>query len=251
MINVLKNFSEKFYFVQAEEDTAAIFFVQPYQPFKSFPKDKLSVDAYYLCSNKVYFRLKEIAIALTAQSFEAKANPDFNFKKLLLKTGEFIEGKNTLLYYKEYGSRFAIGCVSVKAKIDGEEKPPLSCLNCGKCVSACPTGAITKEGFLRNRCIRELMNHEEISAEIAKKIGNRIYGCDTCQRVCPLNKQEEVLPPQELLDFLDIDNMIESAKSGKKALKTLSNYIGENYNRPQRILRLAEIAKANRDGEKE
>lgn len=67
--------------------------------------------------------------------------------------------------------------------------PEMACLSCGRCSRACPGGALTKDGLDARRCLSYLtIEHRgELSEEIAQTLGNRIYGCDTCAEVCPVN----------------------------------------------------------------
>jgi len=71
-----------------------------------------------------------------------------------------------------------------------QPKQPDHCGNCIACIKACPTDAIVDGRMVdANRCISYLTieNKGAIPVEFRKKIGNRIYGCDDCQLVCPIN----------------------------------------------------------------
>ena len=68
--------------------------------------------------------------------------------------------------------------------------PPADCASCGRCVAACPTGAIGPDGLIdARRCISYLtVEHEgAIAAELASKFDGQVVGCDICQQVCPHN----------------------------------------------------------------
>ncbi len=242
---------ERIIAVPSGEGKAALFFLVPYAPFKEFPGGKLSVDAYYLASNAAYRRAKELAEELRGRGIPAEANPKLDYKRLLAGTGEFVIGKNTLLYFGDLGSRFAVGCVEAEMDLPpASEFAARNCGGCGACASACPTGAISEGEFAPERCIRSLMDRTENDVETVKKFGNRLFGCDICQRVCPLNRGETVDPPPGLLEFLDVENVILCAEKGRKALSPLAELIGENYVRPKRILRAALWAKSNMDPNK-
>ena len=100
-------------------------------------------------------------------------------------------GLNRTLIIPGRGSYFFLGVLAVNIALEGEHSTmPTSCGECKRCLIACPTGALTREGIDCRRCLSYLtIEHRgEIPDEYGKKMGRRIYGCDTCQRVCPHNR---------------------------------------------------------------
>jgi len=74
------------------------------------------------------------------------------------------------------------------------------CANCTKCIGACPTGALRADGqFDANKCINYLTieHRDEIDADLAEKIGNRLFGCDECVLACPYQQDAPVCRNQE------------------------------------------------------
>ena len=137
-------------------------------------------------------------------------------KALAEKSGIGWIGKNTLLLDREAGSWFFLGEVftDLPLPVDelGEESSKDLCGNCRACMTICPTGAITGERQLdARRCISYLtIEHKTaIPEELRPLIGNRIFGCDDCQIVCPWNRdapatRESDFTPRHGLDSADL-----------------------------------------------
>jgi epoxyqueuosine reductase len=131
--------------------------------------------------------------------------------ELAQKAGIGWRGKHTLLLQRDAGSLFFLGEIYVDLPLptDAEEseaavvsvRAPESagahCGSCTRCIGACPTGAIT--GPYRvdaRRCISYLTIELKgsIPLDMREMIGNRVYGCDDCQLVCPWNKFAQAAP---------------------------------------------------------
>ena len=112
-------------------------------------------------------------------------------------------GKNTLLIHPQFGSKFFIGVFLSTESLEPTPKPePFDpCGECRRCLDACPTGALGKPFALDNRrCLSywTLIHRRELPKEISEKLGNRFFGCDTCQSVCPHNRSIPVVPEGSL-----------------------------------------------------
>ena len=100
-------------------------------------------------------------------------------------------GKHTCLVDKDGGSWFFLGEIYLDLPLPVDPPATMHCGTCVRCIDVCPTGAITAPYRLdARRCISYLtIEHEgAIDPELRPLMGNRIFGCDDCQLVCPWNK---------------------------------------------------------------
>jgi epoxyqueuosine reductase len=99
--------------------------------------------------------------------------------------------KNTLIILPGAGSFFVLGSVLTDADLPVDEGPVGDrCGRCTRCMPACPTGALVAPGVLdARRCLSWLLEAPgPIPPELRQAVGNRVYGCDECQDVCPPNR---------------------------------------------------------------
>lgn len=99
-------------------------------------------------------------------------------------------GKNCAVITPEYGSYVYLGEMITDLPFESDEPMEDQCGECRLCLDVCPTGALVQGGQLNSKkCVAYLTQTKGfLPDEYRAKIGNRIYGCDTCQTVCPKNK---------------------------------------------------------------
>jgi epoxyqueuosine reductase len=137
--------------------------------------------------------------------------------ELASKAGLGWRGKNTLLLSREQGSMFFIGTLYIDKQLPVVESPMPPgehCGSCSRCMEVCPTKAFDGPYRLDARkCISYLTieNKGTIPVEYRKAMGNRIYGCDDCQLVCPWNKyaQAALHPDFATRNSLDYASLLE------------------------------------------
>jgi epoxyqueuosine reductase len=114
---------------------------------------------------------------------------------LARKAGLGWRGKHTLLLTRDAGSLFFLGEIYTNLPLPADTATTEHCGTCTKCVDICPTQAIVAPYQLdARRCVSYLtIEHKgEIPVEFRRAMGNRIYGCDDCQLVCPWNKYAKI-----------------------------------------------------------
>lgn len=128
-------------------------------------------------------------------------------------------GKNCAIITPEFGSYVYLGEMITNIPFPPDTPIEDQCGTCNKCVEACPTGALVQGGQLdSNKCIAFLTQTKGFLPEQYRtKLGNRLYGCDTCQLVCPENKGKDFHLHPEMEPDPEI------AKPRLKPLLTMSN----------------------------
>jgi epoxyqueuosine reductase len=108
-------------------------------------------------------------------------------------------GKHTNIINRNHGSWFFLGELLVDIPLEPDQSEASHCGSCHACLDVCPTGAIIAPYLLdARRCISYLTIEYKgsIPKHLRQLMGNRIYGCDDCQLVCPWNKFAKVVEPE-------------------------------------------------------
>ncbi|TLS37995.1 tRNA epoxyqueuosine(34) reductase QueG [Pseudalkalibacillus caeni] len=141
-------------------------------------------------------RLRKLEAFLLSKVPEAKVSSmvdtgALSDRAVAERAGIGWSGKNTMTITPEFGSYVYLGELITNILIEPDTPIEDGCGDCNLCVDACPTGALEQGGQLNaNKCIAFLTQTKGfLKDEYRAKLGNRLYGCDTCQLVCPKNKR--------------------------------------------------------------
>lgn len=182
--NIMQN-AKSFISIAVPYRTIEIDYKRPY-----FSKSSLGLDYHRVLYNK----LKRIQIYLkdefNANSFYFCDIGPLHDREIAYMSGIGFYGKNTNLYTEKYGSFVFLGELITDIYIEPDIPIESKCGDCDICMKACPTGAIEKPYYINSKkCLSYITQKKDrLTYDEMMKMGNRIYGCDTCQDVCPLNK---------------------------------------------------------------
>lgn len=126
-----------------------------------------------------------------------------------------VIGRNTLLINKKYGSYIFIASILTDMVLESHPSKPTYCIDCGRCMQACPGGAISRDGYEFKKCLSYISQKKtKTEAEWdALRKNNVIWGCDICQDVCPLNSGKALSKDGYFADHV-LDNVTEELIAG-------------------------------------
>lgn len=170
-------------------------------------------------------RLKQLALQIQAmlpewQHLHIAADSDFVFRPFSDSAPIFERpiadaaglgwtGKHTLLLNKQAGSFFVLGELFMSLELPDDTPVQAHCGSCSACIDICPTQAIVAPHQLDARaCISYLtIEHEGvIDIKYRRAIGNRVFGCDDCQLICPWNRYAKLSTVEDFAPRHSLDN---------------------------------------------
>ncbi len=156
----------------------------------------LGRDYHKLMRNRLQALADRIAAAIGPFGYRAFADSAPVLEKAIARdAGVGFIGKHTNLIDRDGGSWFFLGELYTDLPLPVDVPATAHCGTCARCIDVCPTQAIVAPYTLdARRCISYLTIElrDSIPTELRPLIGNRIYGCDDCQLVCPWNKFAKV-----------------------------------------------------------
>lgn len=155
----------------------------------------------------VVYRLEGVCRAMEARwpgrrFLPGADNSPIPEKTAALLAGLGVLGNNSLVLTPRWGSYVFFGTILTDLTDWDwpEPRPAGPCLNCGRCVAACPGGAIGGEGMDPSRCLSHLTQKKgELDPDQTRLVAEHslIWGCDRCQEVCPYNRDLPLTPLPE------------------------------------------------------
>jgi len=184
-----------------------------YSPAQRIPADEYQIAAYaygHDYHDIVKQKLHQLAAFVGVTDYRVFSDSAPILERYwAVQAGLGWEGRNHQLIIPQAGSMFFLGELFLPIELHYDTPQSPRCGNCHRCLDACPTKALTDDGFDASRCIsyQTIENRQAIPPDIAAKMGNSIYGCDRCQQACPWNRfarptDEPLLQPRpELLQM--------------------------------------------------
>lgn len=187
--------------------------------------------------------------------------PAFRYK-IFVDTGPLVErelarlaglgwiGKNAALITPEYGSWVFLGGMAVNLLLEEDSPLDKDCGNCRRCIDACPAGALEDAYSVNPGCCLSYVSQKKGFLTPAERelLQERLYGCDTCQEVCPINHKlakETSVEGLKPLSHLSM-TLAETAAMDNKQFKGLYGPTAAGWRGKTNLKRNAIIAMGNR-----
>ncbi len=149
---------------------------------------------YHLVTERTLRAVAE-GIGLDFYETHADIGPEIE-RSLAVDAGLAFVGKNGMAINDKYGSYFFIGYIACNADLPFSAPCTKSCMNCNKCINACPGGALG-DTFNPEKCLSAITQKKgELTLWEQNLIreNKTVFGCDICQKVCPHNQKTEYSP---------------------------------------------------------
>ena len=170
----------------------------------------------YAWNKDYHFTVRKMLDKLI-EIMQKELNLSFNYRRYV-DTGPVLDrvfayhaglgwfGKNSCLIHPKLGSYFFIGEILTDLELAPDETIRDYCGSCTRCIDACPTDAIVKDGVIDSKkCIsyQTIENRGTIPKKIREQIGHHVFGCDICQEVCPWNNKSPLTEQQDFFPDKD------------------------------------------------
>jgi epoxyqueuosine reductase len=209
--------------------------VEPHDPYASGLRGAVSSHAWgHDYHRTIGTRLRRLADFISAEFPGERCLPCVDTGPMVdraaaVRAGIGWFGKNGNVLTREFGSWVLLGELITTLELPPDAPLAKTCGHCVECIVRCPTGAIGADGRVDSRrCISDLTQlRTPIPRELRPAIGNRLWGCDDCQTVCPVNERkeraaksrarEEFAPLPQVGTSMDLGAVLHMTKSQFKA----------------------------------
>lgn len=146
---------------------------------------------YHIVMRKLLEELSDKLFKQTGEVFHTSVDTyPLVERELAADSGIGFYGRNCSIIHPIFGSFIFLGEIITTMKLKKTDRQESLCGDCRRCIQACPSGALSEEGLDATRCLSYVTQKKGCLTEREGKIiGNRLYGCDTCQDVCPFNRE--------------------------------------------------------------
>jgi epoxyqueuosine reductase len=158
-------------------------------------------------------RIEQVTKDLSCKYQYGVDNHPHNERLAAVLSGVGYFGKNQLIINKELGTYMFLGIVFLDITIDHEIVLEITddCGTCRKCITACPTHALSDIGFDFNKCMSHYNQTKKVLSDQEIESNYLLFGCDICQMVCPKNiyikpvmHEEFELSGKEMVSIVDL-----------------------------------------------
>ncbi|MEF9935331.1 MAG: tRNA epoxyqueuosine(34) reductase QueG [Clostridium sp.] len=182
--------------------------IKPY-----FSKYTLGIDYHRIINEKLKLISDYIKEEFDGECLQFCDTSKLHDKEIAIKCGIGFQGKNTNIITRNHGSFVFLGEILTNIYLESDEIQDNKCGDCRRCIDACPVNAIGEKGLDGKKCLSYITQKKVLDDGDENSLSKRIFGCDTCQDVCPYNKNIELsntpeFEPMEYLVNIDYNEIL-------------------------------------------
>jgi epoxyqueuosine reductase len=175
-------------------------------------------------------------------------------KYIASQCGVGFIGKNNLIITEKYGSFVFLGEIITDLDMEADSPSVQKCGSCSLCSNACPTKSLNADNCFdkgSDECLSYITQKKDIEDKWLTKFGGRMFGCDTCQRICPYNKDVSLssineFKPYDYMENVNLSELINMNNSvfNEKYKITSSGWRGKNILKRNALINRVNLTKS-------